>query len=52
MQRFAAIYLRVSSRQEDTRSQEPYLKRWVGRKGKVAALEDEVLELCAPMWVA
>ena len=24
----------------------------VGRKGKVAVLEDEVLELCAPMWVA
>jgi hypothetical protein len=23
-----------------------------GRKGKAAALEDEVLELCAPMWVA
>ncbi len=23
-----------------------------GRKGKVAVLEDEVLELCAPMWVA
>jgi hypothetical protein len=23
-----------------------------GRKGKVAGLEDEVLELCAPMWVA
>jgi len=23
-----------------------------GRKGKVAALEDEILELCAPMWMA
>ncbi len=28
MQRFIAIYLRVSSRQQDTRSQEPDLKRW------------------------
>jgi hypothetical protein len=23
-----------------------------GRKGKVAAMEDEILELCAPMWMA
>ncbi len=29
MQRSIAIYLRVSSRQQDTRSQEPDLKRWV-----------------------
>jgi len=29
MQRFIAICLRVSSRQQDTRSQEPDLKRWV-----------------------
>jgi DNA invertase Pin-like site-specific DNA recombinase len=29
MQRFIAIYLRVSTRQQDTRSQEPDLKRWV-----------------------
>jgi DNA invertase Pin-like site-specific DNA recombinase len=29
MQRFIAIYMRVSSRQQDTRSQEPDLKRWV-----------------------
>ena len=29
MQRFIAIYLRVSSRQQDTRSQEPDLSRWV-----------------------
>jgi DNA invertase Pin-like site-specific DNA recombinase len=28
MQRFIAIYLRVSSRRQDTRSQEPDLKRW------------------------
>jgi DNA invertase Pin-like site-specific DNA recombinase len=28
MERFIAIYLRVSSRQQDTRSQEPDLKRW------------------------
>jgi len=28
MQRFIAIYMRVSSRQQDTRSQEPDLKRW------------------------
>jgi len=28
MQRLIAIYLRVSSRQQDTRSQEPDLKRW------------------------
>jgi DNA invertase Pin-like site-specific DNA recombinase len=28
MQRFIAIYLRVSSRQQDTRSQEPDLRRW------------------------
>lgn len=29
MERYIAIYLRVSSRQQDTRSQEPDLKRWV-----------------------
>jgi DNA invertase Pin-like site-specific DNA recombinase len=29
MQRFIALYLRVSSRQQDTRSQEPDMKRWV-----------------------
>jgi hypothetical protein len=29
MQRFIAIYLRVSSRQQDTRSQEPGLNRWI-----------------------
>jgi DNA invertase Pin-like site-specific DNA recombinase len=29
MPRFIAIYLRVSSRQQDTRSQEPDLNRWV-----------------------
>jgi len=29
MQRFIAIYMRVSSRQQDTKSQEPDLKRWV-----------------------
>jgi DNA invertase Pin-like site-specific DNA recombinase len=29
MQRSIAIYLRVSSRRQDTRSQEPDLKRWV-----------------------
>ena len=28
MQRFIAIYVRVSSRQQDTRSQEPDLRRW------------------------
>ena len=28
MQRSIAIYLRVSSRRQDTRSQEPDLKRW------------------------
>lgn len=28
MERFVAIYVRVSSRQQDTRSQEPDLKRW------------------------
>ena len=28
MQRFIAIYLRVSSRRQDTRSQEPDLRRW------------------------
>lgn len=29
MERFIAIYVRVSSRQQDTRSQEPDLKRWI-----------------------
>ena len=29
MQRLIAIYMRVSSRQQDTRSQEPDLQRWV-----------------------
>lgn len=29
MQRFIAIYVRVSSRQQDTRSQEPDLNRWI-----------------------
>ncbi len=28
MQRLIAIYMRVSSRQQDTRSQEPDLRRW------------------------
>ncbi len=29
MQRYIAIYIRVSSKKQDTRSQEPDLKRWV-----------------------
>ena len=29
MQRYIAIYVRVSSKQQDTRSQEPDLKRWI-----------------------
>ena len=35
MPRYIAVYLRVSSRQQDTRSQEPDLKRWAEAWGKM-----------------